>query len=88
VKNLEIIGSEHFIILGSIIVRNTSFFDGREHCPRYHEIYCIFQNEDYPSDEKEIDVYHNIRRSNIHTLVAHPMLFPYNDVALWCFTHI
>jgi hypothetical protein len=38
----------------------TPIFDRREHYPRYHEIYHIFQNEYYPSNEKEIDVYHNM----------------------------
>jgi hypothetical protein len=39
------------------MVAYTNLFDMREHCTRYHEIYRIFQKEDYPSNEKEIDEY-------------------------------
>jgi hypothetical protein len=33
-------------------------------------------------------VYHNIKKSGIYAIVAHPILFPYNDGARWIFTHL
>jgi hypothetical protein len=48
----------------------------------------MFQNEEYPPDDEDIDKYKNIGKHGIHTMVAHPMLFPYNDVVQWCFTHL
>jgi len=63
----------------------TNFFDGREHCPRYDEIYRVFHNEYLPFYDKEIDA---ISKSGIHTLATCPMLFPYNDIAWWCFKQL
>jgi hypothetical protein len=59
-----------------ILITDTSFFNGREHCPRYDEIYHIFHTEDFPFDDEEIDAYHNIRKSGIHTIATHPYVVP------------
>jgi hypothetical protein len=40
---------------GWIKLANTNLSDGREHFPRYDEIYCIFHNEYFLSNEKEMD---------------------------------
>jgi hypothetical protein len=40
--------------------------EGR-HYAKYHEIYNMFQNEEYPSDDEDIDEYKNIGKSGIHT---------------------
>jgi hypothetical protein len=67
---------------------DTNFFDEREHFLRYHEIYHIFQNEEYPSDNEDIDEYQIIGRSGIHTLASRRCSSLYNDIAQWCFTHL
>jgi len=87
-KNMATTGPIPFTILDFITVADTNFFNRREQSPRYHEIYRIFQNKEYPFNDKDIDEYQNIRRSRIHTLASHSMLFPYNDVERWCFTYL
>jgi len=67
---------------------DTNCCDGREHYARYHLIYHIFQNEEYHSDDEYINEYRNIGKRGIHIVIAHPMLFPYNDVARWSFTQL
>jgi hypothetical protein len=72
----------------SFNISDMSSHDGREHYPRYYDIYDMFQNEKYLPDDEDIDEYKNIYKSGIHIVVTHPKLFPYNDVAKWCFTHL
>jgi len=88
VKNLAVVGHEPIISMDSIIVADTNLFYERKQCPRCHIIYRIFKNQYYPPEDEKIDSYQNIGRSNIHTLAAHPMLFSYNNVARWSFTHL
>jgi hypothetical protein len=39
-------------------------------------------------DDPDIEAYKNIRKRRIHTVVAHPKIFPYNDTTKWCFTYL
>jgi len=48
----------------------------------------MFKNEIFPSDDLNIKAYRNIKKSGIHTVVARPERFPYNDVAKWCFSYL
>jgi len=48
----------------------------RENYKGYHDIYHLFQNKEYPSNDEDIDEYKNIRRSGIHIVASHPVLFP------------
>jgi hypothetical protein len=59
-----------------------------DHFPRYDEIYNIFNIGDFPPEDNNLEVYHNIKKSCIHLIVAHPMLFPYNDATIWCLAHL
>jgi hypothetical protein len=48
----------------------------------------MFQNERFPPDDPDIDEYRNILKSDIHMIVSHPELFPYNDASIWCFSYL
>jgi hypothetical protein len=72
----------------SFNITDMSSHDGRENYLRYYEIYDMFQNEKYTSDNEDIDEYKNICKSGIHIVTTHPYIFPYNEVARWCFTHL
>jgi hypothetical protein len=50
-----------------------------EHYLNYYEIFDMFQNERFLSDDPDIEEYRNILKRGIHTVVACPELFPYND---------
>jgi hypothetical protein len=52
------------------------------------EIYKIFNTREFPHKYEDVEAYHNIKKSSIYVIAARPMLFLYNDVARWCFTHI
>jgi phosphoenolpyruvate synthase/pyruvate phosphate dikinase len=67
---------------------NTDNHDGREHYEKCQDIYDMFQNERYSSDDEDIDEYKNIKQSDIQTIAYRPTLFPYNDFVRWCFTHL
>jgi hypothetical protein len=51
-KNPTTIVHTPIINIDSIMITNTGFFNGREHFPRYDEIYRIFNIEDFPSNDK------------------------------------
>jgi hypothetical protein len=60
-----------------------------EHYLCYTEILDMFENERFSYDDPDIDAYRKIRKRGIHTIVAHPKLFPYNDDATkWCFAYL
>jgi hypothetical protein len=71
-KNQVSIGPILVSGLDSFNITDTSSWEIREHYKRYHEIYHMFQNEEYPSDDEDIDEYKNIGRSNIHTVDCSP----------------
>jgi hypothetical protein len=64
----------------SLTIIDMSSCNGRKNHARYHEIYNLFQNEEYPTEDEDINEYMNIRKIGIHIVVARPMIFPYNDV--------
>jgi len=74
--------------LDSLNIFDTNRNYGGEYHPRYCEIHDIFQNEDFPSKDEDIEENWNIHKSNIHTMAPHLEHFPYNDVAIWCFSHM
>jgi hypothetical protein len=59
----------------SFNITDTNSHDGRE-IMQYTDIYDMFQNEKYSSDDEDIDKYKNIRKSGIHIVAAHPTFFP------------
>jgi hypothetical protein len=59
-----------------------------EHYRCYTKILDMFENERFSSDDLDIDAYRNIRKRGIHTVVARPKLFPYNDATKWCFVYL
>jgi hypothetical protein len=54
VKNLKVTRYAPISSLDSLTITYTNFLDGRDHYARYHEIYHIFQNEEYSFDDKDI----------------------------------
>jgi hypothetical protein len=72
----------------SLNISNMNIHDGREHYLNYDEIYGLFQNERFPPQDKDINEYKNIHKSEIDIVTSHPNFFPYNDGTLWCFTHV
>jgi hypothetical protein len=72
----------------SFNVSDTNNHDGMEHYLSYAEILDMFQNERFPPDDPDINKYRNILKSDIHMIVSHPKLFPYNDTARWCFSYL
>jgi hypothetical protein len=63
----------------SYTISDTNNHDGMEHYLSYVEILDMFENEIFPSDDPDIEAYINIRKRGIHTVVARPEFFPYND---------
>jgi hypothetical protein len=53
--------------------------------PAYEEIYKIFNLGDFPAEDENMEIYQNIQKSGIHLVSSRPTLFPYNEVAQWCF---
>jgi hypothetical protein len=47
----------------------------------FHDDKCLTEDED-------IEEYMNIKLRGVHIVVAHSSIFPYNDIARWCFTNI
>jgi hypothetical protein len=71
-----------------LLLSDTTYFNGMEECPTWSDIYKIFNNEDFPMEDEDLAVYQNIKKSGIYAFVAWPMLFPYNDVVRWVFSHL
>jgi hypothetical protein len=42
------------VSLDDILAIDTNFFNGIEHCPRYDEIYRIFDTVDFPSNDENL----------------------------------
>jgi len=53
--------------------------------PTYEELYKIFNSSDFPAEDENIEIYHNVQRSRIHLVVAWPNIFPYNEAMQLCF---
>jgi hypothetical protein len=56
--------------LTKVLVTDTTHHIGEDHCIRYEEIYIIFNSGDFPAEDENIGIYQNIRKRNIHLLVA------------------
>ena len=69
------------IVPYSFNIFDTNNHDELDHFLSYCEIFYMFRNEIFPPDGTESEEYINILKINIHTIVSHPKLFPYNDVA-------
>jgi hypothetical protein len=72
----------------SYTISDTNNHDGMEHYLNYTEILDMFENEIFPLDDPDIEAYKNIRKRGIHTVVARPEIFPYNDATKWCFSYL
>jgi hypothetical protein len=72
----------------SFNISDTKKHDGLEHYLIYHDIFYMFHNEVFPPDDTKSDEYINILKNDIHMIVSHPKLFPYNDVARWFFSYL
>jgi hypothetical protein len=87
-KGQAIVGPVNVPGTKSFNIIDTNNHDGREHYVTYQEIYEMFCDDKYLTEDEDIEEYKNIKLSRIHIVVAHPSLFPYNDVVRWCFMHI
>jgi hypothetical protein len=65
-------------------VTDTSHHIGEDHCLGYEEIYRIFNYANFPVDDENLGVYHNILISDIHLVATQPPLFPYKEAMQWC----
>jgi hypothetical protein len=67
------------------MVKDITHHTSDDHRLRYNKIYRIFNTGYFSPEDKNLEVYQNIKKSNIHLVVARPTLFPYNKVTQWCF---
>jgi hypothetical protein len=72
----------------SYIISHNNILDRTKHYLNYVEIMDMFKNEILLFNDPYIKAYINIRKIGIHTIVACPEHFPYNDVAKWCFSYL
>jgi len=77
--------TETYSNLGELLVTDTTHHIREDNFPSYDDMYKIFNTYYFPLDDEYLQVYHNIKKSGIHIVVSLPTLFPYDDVAQWCF---
>jgi hypothetical protein len=68
-----------------VLVTDTTHHTGEDQSLIYDEIYRIFNTGDFSPEDKNLEIYQNIQKSDIHLVVARLTLFPYNEAAQWCF---
>jgi hypothetical protein len=66
-----------------VLVMDTTHHTGEDHSPGYDEIYRIFNTVDFPPEDENMEVYQNIKKSDIHLVASRPTLFPYNEATQW-----
>jgi len=62
-------------ILQSYTISHTKSHDGRDHYLNYDNILDMFKRERFPFDDPDIEAYKNIKKREIHTILARPKTF-------------
>jgi len=57
-------------------------------CCTWEEIYNMFFNGEFPKNDPYLKIFQNIHKRNIHTIVAQPTIFPYNEVPRWDYKNV
>jgi hypothetical protein len=55
---------------GEVLVTDTTYHTGEDQCLRYDEIYRIFNTGDFSPEDKDLEVYQNIQKSDIHLVAS------------------
>jgi hypothetical protein len=52
------------------LVIDTTPHISEDHSPTYKDIYIIFNSDDFPIEEENMEIYQNIQKSGIHLVVS------------------
>jgi hypothetical protein len=71
-----------------MFLSNINHFNGIKWFPNWNEMYKILVNKDFPKDDEDLAVYHNIKKSELYVIATRPDIMPYNDAVRWIFSHL